>query len=87
MNDIQNEREPSIKEACDNFRARIGQLADNVKALMINSGFQNEAERGEDRAEMKANIMLCYRHLEDARMRIGKVLQAQDGGTSIYDKK
>ncbi len=35
---------------------------------------------------MKANIMLTYRHLEDARMRIGKILQAADDGVSILDK-
>lgn len=36
--------------------------------------------------EAIANIMLAYRHAEDARMRLGKVIQAMDGGTSIYDK-
>ena len=37
--------------------------------------------------EMKANIMLCYRHLEDARMRLGKAIQAYDGGISVYPKQ
>jgi len=37
-------------------------------------------------SEMRANLMLAYRHLEDARMRIGKVLQAYDGGQSVYPK-
>lgn len=36
--------------------------------------------------EMIANAMLAYRHLEDASMRLGKVLQAYDGGVSVYDK-
>lgn len=40
-----------------------------------------------DRGEMIANTMLAYRHLEDARMRLGKVIQAYDGGISIYDRK
>lgn len=47
---------------------------------------QDEADGVEDSAEMKANLMLCYRHLEDAAMRLGKVLQAKDGGKSVYDK-
>ena len=34
--------------------------------------------------EMAANITLAYRHLEDARMRLGKAIQASDGGTSVY---
>jgi hypothetical protein len=40
-----------------------------------------------DRGEMIANVMLAYRHLEDARMRLGKAIQAYDGGVSVYDKK
>ena len=37
--------------------------------------------------EATANIMLAYRHLEDASMRLGKVIQALDGGVSVYDKR
>lgn len=40
-----------------------------------------------DRGEMITNTMLAYRHLEDARMRLGKVIHAYDGGVSVYDKK
>lgn len=44
------------------------------------------ARTGEDRGEIIANLMLAYRHLEDASMRLGKAIQARDGGTSVYDK-
>jgi hypothetical protein len=37
-------------------------------------------------AEARANVMLAYRHLEDASMRLGKVIQALDGGISVYDR-
>jgi hypothetical protein len=37
--------------------------------------------------EAVANVMLAYRHLEDASMRLGKVIQAIDGGVSVYDKR
>jgi hypothetical protein len=37
--------------------------------------------------EVIANVMLAYRHLEDASMRLGKVIQAIDGGVSVYDKR
>jgi hypothetical protein len=37
--------------------------------------------------EMHANVTLAYRHLEDSRMRLGKVIQAAEGGTSIYDSQ
>jgi len=36
--------------------------------------------------EAIANATLAYRHLEDASMRLGKVLQALDGGVSVYDR-
>ena len=37
--------------------------------------------------EAIANVMLAYRHLEDASMRLGKVIQALDGGASVYDRR
>jgi len=37
--------------------------------------------------EAVANLMLAYRHLEDASMRLGKVIQALDNGVSVYDKR
>jgi hypothetical protein len=36
--------------------------------------------------EMMANVMLAYRHLEDLRMRLGKAIQAYDGGNSVYPR-
>lgn len=39
-----------------------------------------------DTIEIAANAILAYRHLEDAAMRVGKMIQAWDGGTSVYDK-
>lgn len=41
---------------------------------------------GADRGEVIANLMLAYRHLEDASQRLGKAIQAADGGASVYDK-
>jgi hypothetical protein len=38
----------------------------------------------QDHSEMIANLKLCYRHLEDARMRLGKAIQAHDGGCRRY---
>ena len=35
-----------------------------------------------DKGEVIANIMLAFRHLEDAAMRFGKAIQAADGGVS-----
>lgn len=37
-------------------------------------------------SESIANLVLAKRHLEDASMRLGKVLQHLDGGVSVYDR-
>jgi hypothetical protein len=66
-------------EAINDLRGGIkGTAADllALKASMIGA-----------EAEAVANLMLAYRHLEDASMRLGKVLQALDGGVSVYDKR
>ncbi len=48
--------------------------------------FRSEQAYPDQHGEMKAQIMLAVRHFEDARMRLGKVLQYADNGVSIYDK-
>jgi len=78
--------EPKLKELCDKLRTEIKEVGFRVHALKEHSDFSHEQTYSGQHGEMLANIMLAYRHLEDARMRIGKVLQAQDGGTSVYDK-
>ena len=46
-----------------------------------------ETKEGFNQGECIAQAMLALRHIEDSRMRIGKVIQYSEGGTSIYDKK
>ena len=75
-----------IQEECFQGRKVILEIGDKVHSLMIHPIFLGEPTGGEQHGEMKANIMLAYRHLEDARMRLGKVVQAFDGGTSCYPK-
>jgi len=45
-------------------------------------GMPSQAQAG----EAVANVTLAYRHLEDASMRLGKAIQALDGGLSVYDR-
>ncbi len=83
-----------LKDTVDAQRVNIEIVKKDVRALMGHRDFRAEdifAAFGavvitEQHAEMKANIMLAYRHLEDARMRLGKVLQVQAGGVSCYDE-
>jgi hypothetical protein len=63
---------------CEALRREIKVIADKLMALSGgNDGVPSEA---------LANRMLAYRHLEDASMRLGKCIQALDGGISVYDK-
>lgn len=75
--------EKNIKEKCDQFRENIKRTGVVVKELKLDPHFKAD---NPSNSEMLANIMLAYRHLEDARMRLGKVIQAYDGGVSVYDK-
>jgi len=75
-----------IKNPCDVLRTDIKEIGERVLALKKASGFRGEQAYADQHSEMKSNIMLAYRHLEDARMRVGKILQAAGDGVSILDK-
>lgn len=81
-----DEGEMTFEGCCGAMRKQIEKDAQIVKHLKESSVFKGEQSRPEQHSEMKANITLAYRHLEDARMRIGKVLQAAGDGVSILDK-
>jgi len=78
--------EPPIVDECKQLRARIKGVYAEVFKLMDHGDLRGEQSLPFQHSEMKANIMLTYRHLEDAAMRLGKVIQAADGGVSFYDK-
>lgn len=75
----------SFDEHCKQLREKLRQIGPEVKAMMNHHDF-GEPRPGSDTGEMKANIMLSYRHVEDAIMRLGKAIQAYDGGTSVYPR-
>lgn len=75
----------TLKTACEDTRKKLKDIAAFIKGLADLTKGQPEPTVG-DAGEMIANLMLTYRHLEDASMRLGKVIQAYDGGVSIYDK-
>lgn len=72
-----------LKDEAAGLRIEIRDLAAKVKNL---KQIPSNAPDSELSSESMANVMLAYRHLEDARMRLGKVIQAEDGGVSVYDK-
>ena len=58
-----------LKDCCDRLRTEIENLKDQVFPLR-----QHKDSAG----EVGANITLAFRNLEDARMRLGKAIQALD---------
>jgi hypothetical protein len=76
----------AFDERCFGPREGLKNVGANVKALMEHPIFSVNADSHCDLGEMKANIMLAYRHIEDARMRLGKAVQAYGGGASCYPR-
>jgi hypothetical protein len=80
------------RAAMDTDIERINAARSDIKALAARvwdhrrAGLR-QSPGPEATGEAMANITLAYRHLEDASMRLGKALQALDGGVSVYDKE
>ena len=74
--------EPDIKETADAMRRELKVIENTVRSMMqMRLPVENHA------GEARAQTMLAVRHLEDARMRLGKVLQYGCGnGESCYDQ-
>jgi hypothetical protein len=71
---------------CKILRGQIKDIGKDVRTELRGLATHLEPQEVYDLAEVHANIMLAYRHLEDAAMRLGKAIQARDGGVSVYDK-
>jgi hypothetical protein len=83
-----------LKETCDDLRRELKGVEETLRALKKHPDVPDPrmaAPHGEkfkgQAGEMIAQLMLAVRHVEDARMRIGKVLQYADDGISILDKR
>ncbi len=73
-----------MEATCNRLRDEIRAIESDVRELRKKP---MDAPNAEWAGEMAANLMLTVRHLEDARMRLGKVIQAKNGGVSCYDRK
>ena len=67
------------EQAFDRLRADILVIEKRVRALVPQVGGRNPGE-------VKANLTLSFRHLEDARLRLGKAIQYSGNGVSCYDR-
>jgi hypothetical protein len=54
----------------------------NLRLIAIDTRVEDSHRHG----EMCANVTLALRHLEDCRMRLGKAIQAFNGGVSVYPR-
>lgn len=78
----------NLKKSINDARDVTQRLAGVVKHLKKHPSLAPSlmVRTDEDPGEAIANLTLAYRHLEDARMRLGKAIQAMEGGVSIFDK-
>lgn len=57
---------------CEDFMKEAQALATKVKEMMTHEAFDDPEEYEGQNADTKANIMLAFRHLEDAEARLLK---------------
>ncbi len=62
-----------VRELCEALKTQLH----CVQVDTANGVF--DMSRASDPAEIMANLTLAYRHIEDARMRLGKAVQAYEG--------
>lgn len=76
----------TFEDICVGIRHQAKGLENACRNMMDHEKFMGEQRFPGQHGEMKANLMLAVRHFEDARMRIGKVLQYNGDGVSCFDK-
>ena len=75
--------EPDFEQECNDLRSLLKSVENRARFLMNHSSYKQDSEH---HGERRAQTMLTVRHLEDARMRIGKMLQYTADGVSKFDK-
>ncbi len=75
-----------LETLCGQLRESIKRTEIEVRALKEQPAMKYPDNYPGQHGEMIAQSMLAVRALEEARMRLGKVLQYAGDGTSIYDK-
>jgi|TARA_R110000851_G_scaffold29_6_gene135 hypothetical protein len=76
----------NIVERANMIRENINEIEQMIRNYVHQIKATDEAE-GFEKGECIAHAMIALRSTEDARMRIGKVIQYSSGGVSVFDKK
>ena len=80
--------EETLEDLCNSLRTELKVIEDKVRAMKRRSEFNHKPENYPGQHdEMINQSILSVRHIEDARMRLGKVLQYSRDGVSIFDTK
>lgn len=76
----------SAVETSQNLRGNVENVKKQLQVFIdyLKNPNREKTEK-EDIGEQIANAILAFRHLEDAKMRLGKIIQATEG-QSVYDK-
>lgn len=80
------ESEKLLQTLCNQLRESIRRVEVEVRQLKEQPAMRFPDAYPGQHGEMIAQSMLAVRALEEARMRLGKVLQYAGDGVSIYDK-
>ncbi len=75
----------SFLHICDSICDDIIMLEDTLRELKTAPAIEESGLPQQGKSEIRGNIMLAYRHLEDARMRLRMVVKHAQGSTSNYD--
>ena len=79
-------REPTMEEVALRARKDLQVIEKTLRDSLDLSVYDRKQSFRGQHGEMKDQTMLAVRHIEDARMRCGKILQYADDGVSILDK-
>lgn len=97
MSDLQvdssGQEKRSLQDKCERERQKIKNITENVVDLLNDEELvqsDNSLPSGNlprtRNENVHENVTLAFHSLEDARMRLGKVMQALQGGVSVFDK-
>ena len=75
-----------LESLCNDYRKQLKVIELQIRELMHSSELSYDETFAGQRGEQKGHIMLAVRCVEDARMRLGKVIQYNGDGISCYDK-
>ena len=81
------QRPMTVEEICNQTRGELKRMERLARMIKDREHLGQHTETYEGQhGEMIAQSMLAVRAIEEARMRLGKVLQYAGDGVSIYDK-